>query len=224
MAGDTSLIEVIEANAASDAPIHQAYRQALEQEPVEPCNEQTLDNSLKRKREELELRRMEIQTYKELCTDTTMDEKARQVFKDAILSSYLPKSDLDLSDALEAEPKGDDPLSSKFVVPKDHFVLENMRKAFVICKDPSSSFIAEDILYDAFMKSIPWADHVRNLEAMFSICNPGKRLTMYFIKLYQEKKRRVCQDNFAFCLEMIGGEYGVHRRRRFWKNVVPRCV
>ena len=34
MAGDTGMIEEIRANAASDAPIHQAYRQALAQEPV----------------------------------------------------------------------------------------------------------------------------------------------------------------------------------------------
>ena len=34
MAGDTSLIEVIRANAASDAPVNQAFRQALAQEPV----------------------------------------------------------------------------------------------------------------------------------------------------------------------------------------------
>ena len=34
MAGDTGMIEEIRANAASDAPIHQAYRQALVQEPV----------------------------------------------------------------------------------------------------------------------------------------------------------------------------------------------
>lgn len=34
MAGDTSLIEEIRANAASGAPLQQAYRQALEQEPV----------------------------------------------------------------------------------------------------------------------------------------------------------------------------------------------
>ena len=32
--GDLSMIEEIRANAASDAPIHQAYRQALAQEPV----------------------------------------------------------------------------------------------------------------------------------------------------------------------------------------------
>jgi hypothetical protein len=33
MAGDTSMIEEIRSNAASSAPIHQAYRQALAQEP-----------------------------------------------------------------------------------------------------------------------------------------------------------------------------------------------
>jgi len=36
MAGDSSLIEVIQANARSDAPINKAFRQALEQEPVPP--------------------------------------------------------------------------------------------------------------------------------------------------------------------------------------------
>jgi hypothetical protein len=34
MAGDRSMIEEIHANAVSTAPIHQAYRQALAQEPV----------------------------------------------------------------------------------------------------------------------------------------------------------------------------------------------
>jgi hypothetical protein len=34
MGGDRSMIEEIRANAASDAPVHQAYRQALAQEPV----------------------------------------------------------------------------------------------------------------------------------------------------------------------------------------------
>ena len=33
-AGDTSMIEEIHSNAASSAPIHQTYRQALAQEPV----------------------------------------------------------------------------------------------------------------------------------------------------------------------------------------------
>jgi hypothetical protein len=34
MAGDRTMLEEIRSNAASDAPIHQAYRQALAQEPV----------------------------------------------------------------------------------------------------------------------------------------------------------------------------------------------
>jgi hypothetical protein len=34
MAGDRSMLQEIEANAVSDAPIHQAYRQVLAQEPV----------------------------------------------------------------------------------------------------------------------------------------------------------------------------------------------
>jgi hypothetical protein len=34
MAGDRSMLQEVEANAVSDAPIHQAYRQALTQEPV----------------------------------------------------------------------------------------------------------------------------------------------------------------------------------------------
>jgi hypothetical protein len=34
MAGDTTMIEEIRANAASSAPLHQTYRQALAQEPV----------------------------------------------------------------------------------------------------------------------------------------------------------------------------------------------
>ena len=52
MAGDKSLIEVINANAASDSPVHQAYRAALEQEPVAPVLD---DLCLKRKREREDL-------------------------------------------------------------------------------------------------------------------------------------------------------------------------
>ena len=52
MAGDQSLIEVINANAASQEPVQQAYRDALAQEPVAPL----LDDfclGKKRRREEL---------------------------------------------------------------------------------------------------------------------------------------------------------------------------
>ena len=48
MAGDQSLIEVINANAASQEPVQQAYRAALAQEPVAPVLD---DFCLKRKRD-----------------------------------------------------------------------------------------------------------------------------------------------------------------------------
>ena len=48
MAGDQSLIEVINANAASQEPVQQAYRAALAQEPVAPVLD---DYCLNRKRE-----------------------------------------------------------------------------------------------------------------------------------------------------------------------------
>lgn len=49
MAGDQSLVEVINANAASNAPVQQAYRQALAQEPVAPALDEFC---LKRKRDQ----------------------------------------------------------------------------------------------------------------------------------------------------------------------------
>jgi hypothetical protein len=110
MAGDKSLIEVINENAASDAPIQQIYRQALVQEPVGD------DLSLVRKRrmEELEIERLEAEieakklsnaamardsvrehitkvtsSYLELCQDTVMDERARLMLKDSFLNMAM---------------------------------------------------------------------------------------------------------------------------------------
>lgn len=87
MAGDQSLIEVINANAASDAPVQQAYRAALAQEPVAPVldelctgkkqKEETdvLDLSFKRRRMELELvnEEMELAERKLKFTNHAMD-------------------------------------------------------------------------------------------------------------------------------------------------------
>lgn len=56
MAGDQSLIEVINANASSQEPVQQAYRQALAQEPVALVLD---DYCLKRKRELEDLELME---------------------------------------------------------------------------------------------------------------------------------------------------------------------
>ena len=55
MAGDTSLIEVINANAVSQAPIQQAFRAALAQEPVEPVLDEFCLVGQKREREMLDM-------------------------------------------------------------------------------------------------------------------------------------------------------------------------
>jgi hypothetical protein len=110
MAGDKSLIEVINSNAASDAPIQQVYRQALAQEPV--VNEVSL--ARKRRMEDLEIERLEADieakkltnaamardsarehlakvtsSYLELCQDTVMDERARLMLKDSFLNMAM---------------------------------------------------------------------------------------------------------------------------------------
>lgn len=110
MAGDKSLIEVINANAASDAPIQQVYRQALAQEPV--IDELSLVR--KRRMEDLEIERLEADiearklanaamardsvrehitkvtsSYLELCQDTVMDERARLMLKDSFLNMAM---------------------------------------------------------------------------------------------------------------------------------------
>jgi hypothetical protein len=109
MAGDQSLIQVINANAASDAPVHQIYRQALAQEPVTTAPDPA---SLTRKRrmEELEIEMLEADVeakklanaamacenlskvadrYQELCEDSPMDERARLMLKDGFLNMAM---------------------------------------------------------------------------------------------------------------------------------------
>jgi hypothetical protein len=103
-AGDPSLIKEIEANAMSDAPIPQMARTALLNDKDEGMNQVINDttwSNLKRKREELELLKLEteivvmtrksqieiVQAYTDMCTNTVIDEHSRNVFKDAMLST-----------------------------------------------------------------------------------------------------------------------------------------
>ena len=110
MAGDQSLIEVINENAASNAPVQQVYRQALAQEPAVSAYD-----SLSKKRqldmEEFELQivmderkqrlsmltseaqmkasdaqKMLMDAYALLCPNQVMDDRARLLFKDNLLS------------------------------------------------------------------------------------------------------------------------------------------
>lgn len=86
MAGDQSLIEVINANAASQGPVQQAFRQALAQEPVEPVLDEFC---LKRKREH-EDRLFEI----ELAERTIKLEREQLQLEDKKLQLENGKLDL----------------------------------------------------------------------------------------------------------------------------------
>jgi len=93
MGGDRSLIQVIEANATSNAPMQQAYRASLAAEPPSSAVD---DACIKRKHDEMEYIKTEmemkfatIKQYQTLCVDTTMDERAKILFKDSLLNSTL---------------------------------------------------------------------------------------------------------------------------------------
>lgn len=76
MAGDQSLIEVINANAASQAPVQQAYRAALAQEPVAPVLD---DFCLGRKRErEDRLFDMEMLEREQRLEDARVEREQRE--------------------------------------------------------------------------------------------------------------------------------------------------
>jgi hypothetical protein len=113
MAGDRSLIKVIESNAISNKPINRAMRAALEQDPSpggilhDDALDDWTDRKHKREVEELELaerkealaERMEatdlkrierhtmlISAYQTLCPGSVLDDRARLLFKDAYLN------------------------------------------------------------------------------------------------------------------------------------------
>ena len=104
-AGDSSLLEEIEANSQSAGPIQQMARASLVAEAVPVSNE--LDLPHKRKMEELEIARQELEIarvreeiegrkvqnlanitahVRELCQDTVLDERSRLMLKDNFLN------------------------------------------------------------------------------------------------------------------------------------------
>jgi len=98
MAGDQSMHAELRSNAESASPIAQMARASLQSEQADQQDQISLNN--KRKREELELLSLEqdlrakmhdnavkiMTSYQTLCTDTTMDERARLMFKDYFLN------------------------------------------------------------------------------------------------------------------------------------------
>jgi hypothetical protein len=108
-AGDASLLDEIERNQVSDSPITQMARASLAAEGGSGA----IEDSHKRKREELEMQKLEVEIkcmesncqvslwkgqmdivdkYTALCTNTDLDERAKVVFKEALLNSLMVKA------------------------------------------------------------------------------------------------------------------------------------
>ena len=100
-AGDGTLTDEVEANSQSDAPIAQMARASLISETVPVQNELSLSH--KRKLEDLELRKLELEIgdsevgylvkcsngYRNMCEDTVMDDLAKLIFKDLYLNMAM---------------------------------------------------------------------------------------------------------------------------------------
>ena len=120
-AGDPSLLREVEANAVSESPVAQMARASL-------ASETGVQDSLKRKREELELLKLETdircqeresqialaQHYETLCTSSQMDERAKLIFKDSILNSIMPPGQARLTNG----DGGNNPLSLSQIATK----------------------------------------------------------------------------------------------------------
>jgi hypothetical protein len=116
-AGDGSLVDEIEANAKSNAPIAQMARASLAAE-AGPAIQDEVSLTHKRKLEELQIAKIETEliitkrtadnehlitkraaehehltkctrSYQEICQDTGMDERARLIFKDLFLNMAM---------------------------------------------------------------------------------------------------------------------------------------
>ena len=88
MAGDRSLIQVIEANAASTSPVQQAFQRALASEPADAGLERV--SGVKRDRwDNLRFIKESTELYSHICADTHMDERARLFFKDSLMNQLM---------------------------------------------------------------------------------------------------------------------------------------
>jgi hypothetical protein len=166
LAGDSSLVPEIEANAQSDSPIAQMARAA------DAVNVDQMALSRKRKLEELQIAELEIQIqtkkqeyaiktqeyviksavqYRELCQDTVMDERARLIFKDYFLNGAMTLQQLQItngSDGSGSTVNNNKPISLSLVagemglrIPTNELIAlgKELKKRYVALhgKDPS---------------------------------------------------------------------------------------
>ena len=135
------------------------------------------------KREELVLRKMEteitaavMKNYQALCADTTMDARAKVMFKDAILS-HLTRGSV-------PPPKVQIDLDNKILL--DELLIGRFNAVFIITEHACGH---EKILYDALLGSIPPEEKEAFIESMYAACHPGEKLSSRDRKDFKAGKR-----------------------------------
>ena len=216
MAGDTSLIEVIRANSTSEAPIHQAYRQALEQEPV-----MLEDIGRKRKLDqeniEIEERRITCVERRIACVEKfvgMMDMLNPEWKNDAVLCRKL-------QDNLKTHVLNEDPAPTKQnqrIANLHPELMNKFMQAFTITDDHKEQ-TEENVLYDAFMATIPVKEREKYLELMFEESHNGDKLSGRDRKLFKGGVARVCKSSFRVCLTEFGGIREWRGPYYVWVNV-----
>ena len=173
------------------------------------------------KREELELRKMEIEimvavikNYQELCADTTMDERAKDMFKDAILSDLTRRSVPQRVPTAVVQEKKD---KKQF---KEIQLIERFNSAFIITEYACCP-IHERILYDTMLALIPKSEQEAFIESMYAACHPGEKLSSRDRKNFKAGKR-VGKTSFNWYLKAIGGVCKTTAMGNVWVNVEIR--
>jgi hypothetical protein len=124
MVGDRSLIHVIEANAQSTSLVQQAFKKSLAKEPAAPTLEQIC--GVKRDRwDNLKFIKDSYEAYSMICSDTSMDERARLFFKDRVMNQVL--LDDGGASAITNGPPASTPLTISNVASKMGMVLSTDR-------------------------------------------------------------------------------------------------
>ena len=133
MAGDRSLIKVIEANAQSTSPVQQAFKKSLAEEPAAPTLEQLCGTKRMNNIEEMDkledVRMKQVKRVQEhaaayalLCPDGKIDDQARIMFKDTLLNLCMANNN-NGSAAITNGPLASTPLTISNVASKMGMVL-----------------------------------------------------------------------------------------------------
>ena len=212
MAGDTSLIKVIQANAKSNAPIQQAFRNGLANDPNPgngpadtsldeiTCKRQKLEEVVNMSKEftlnlekSHQLITLNITNYK-LMGDAKLEQDKKQMEQELEFERIKRKDALEYEKALE-----DARIASEAIKRKEEFEYDNRKKAAELAHEKARMELADQARKSA-------VEHRRNmLQTIVPLVTPAPKedtITIYsvYLKLKQQLfKLTKAQENTLLC-------------------------